>query len=245
MPKGDCMKKNAIIIGASSGIGKSLAEVLSQNSYRLGLAARRLPLLHEIRDSLPGDVFIQQMDVSTSNDAEKQFECLIDQMGGVDLVIISAGTALLNPDLDSQLEMQTIDTNVTGFVVIANAAFRHFQKRGKGHLVGISSIAALRGNAFAPAYNASKAFISNYLEGLRVKAFKNQLDIRITDARPGFVDTPLARGDKMFWVSSPEKAAVQIFHAIRAGKSCVYITKRWRLIAWLMKWMPMNLYKRF
>jgi len=239
------MRKNAIIIGASSGIGKSLAKVLSRNGYRLGLTGRRLLLLQEIKDSLHNDVFIQEMDVSTTTEAEKQFDFLVDQMGDIDLVIISAGIGYLNPDLDSTLELQTINTNVSGFVIIADAAFRHFLNHGKGHLVGISSIAALRGNAYAPAYNASKAFVSNYLEGLRLKALKSNLDISVTDIRPGFVDTQMAQGDSLFWVSTPEKAADQIFQAIKAKKASAYITKRWRLIAWLMKLMPIKIYKKF
>lgn len=237
------MEKNAIIIGASSGIGKSLAEILSREGYELGLASRRLPLLQEIKDSLTNEVFIQKMDVSNAPEAQEQFEKLVNKMGDIDLVIISAGMGHLNPELDSVLEIQTIDTNVHGFVMIAIAAFRHFQKHGKGHLVGISSIAALRGNASAPAYNASKAFMSNYLEGLRLKALKNNLDIAVTDVRPGFVDTPMAQGDGLFWVCSPEKAAEQIVQAVSRKKSRVYITKRWRLIAWLMRLMPDRLYK--
>lgn len=237
------MKRNAIIIGASSGIGKSLAEILSREGYGLGLTSRRLPLLQEIQDSLTSEVFIQQMDVSNAAQAEKQFESLVAEMGNIDLVVISAGTGHLNPDLDYALETQTIDTNVSGFVIIANAAFKHFQQHGKGHLVGISSIAALRGSASAPAYNASKAFMSNYLEGLRLKALKKRLDIVVTDVRPGFVDTPMAKGDGLFWVSSPETAGEQILQAIIRRKSCVYVTRRWRLIAWLMKLLPDELYK--
>jgi len=93
-------------------------------------------------------------------------------MGGVDLVVISAGTGHLNDGLDWDLENEAIKTNVTGFAVMANVAMKHFVKRGSGHLVGISSIAALRGGRQAPAYNASKAFESNYLEGLRQKVRK-------------------------------------------------------------------------
>jgi short-subunit dehydrogenase len=238
------MRKNAIIIGASSGMGKSLAMVLSQNGYRLGLSGRRLSLLEEIKESISSDVFIQEMDISNTTQAEKQFEHLVDIMGEIGLVIISAGTGHLNLDLDSNLELDTINTNVKGFVVIANAAFRHFLKRGNGHLVGISSIAALRGSAEAPSYNASKAFVSNYLEGLRLKALKQNLDISVTDIQPGFVDTQMAQGDSLFWVSSPEKAADQIFQAISSRKAHAYISKRWRLVAWLIKLMPDILYKK-
>ena len=85
----------------------------------------------------------------------------------------------------------------------------HFQNRRAGHLVGISSIAALRGNPEAPAYGASKAFMSNYLQGLRHRFAKQRLPIVVTDVQPGFVDTAMAKADHKFWVASPQKAATQ------------------------------------
>ncbi len=236
------MSKSAIIIGATSGIGKALAEVLAGQGYRLGLTGRRLPLLQEIKESLAAEVFIEQMDVADVPETEEKFKTLIEKMGPIDLVIISAGIGHLNSKLDPSLEIKTIETNVSGFVVIADVAFMHFQTQGKGHLVGISSIAALRGSALAPAYSASKAFVSNYMEGLRLKALKANLDITVTDVRPGFVDTPMTQGQSMFWVAPAEKAAVQIWQAIKAKKVCVYITRRWRLIAWLMRIMPNWIY---
>mgnify|MGYP001469401312 FL=1 len=114
----------------------------------------------------------------------------------------------------------------------------YFLQRGSGHLVGISSIAALRGNSDAPAYNASKAFVSNYLEGLRIKAVKSRKPVFVTDILPGFVETRMAQGEGFFWVAKPERAAEQILAAIRAKKRRAFIPRRWRLIAFLMRFMP-------
>lgn len=151
--------KTAIIIGASSGIGAALADALARNGYRLGLVARRIERLERIKDKLDTDILVQEMDISSGKPVQKHFESFIEKMGHVDLVVISAGIGHINHDLDLTLEQDTIDTNATGFITIANTAFQYFsaQKKG-GHIVGISSIAALRGNASAPAYNASKAF---------------------------------------------------------------------------------------
>ena len=104
----------------------------------------------------------------------------------------------------------------------------HLQARGSGHIVSVSSIAALRGNRAAPAYNASKAFMSNYMEALRNRFPKLKLAIVVTDVQPGFVDTAMAKGEGVFWASAPEKAARQIFAAICNGKEHAYVTKRWR-----------------
>ena len=100
----------------------------------------------------------------------ESFKGLIEEMGGVELVVISAGIGFINPELNWPEEKATIDVNVTGFAALANVAFRHFEQMQSGHLVGISSIAALRGSRIAPAYSASKAFVSNYMEGLRFRA---------------------------------------------------------------------------
>jgi short-subunit dehydrogenase len=123
--------------------------------------------------------------------------------------------------------------------------FMYFRKKKGGHLVGITSIAALRGNKWAPSYNASKAYQVNYLEGLRQKARDLQATVTITDIRPGFVETNMAKGDKLFWVASPEKAAWQIWKAIRKKKRVAYVTRRWRIYALLVRLAPGWMYERF
>lgn len=123
-----------------------------------------------------------------------------------------------------------------GFTAVAIETMKFFKHQGHGHLVGISSIAALKGNKDAPAYSASKAYISNYLEGLRKSVSKTS--ITVTDIQPGLVDTDMAKGDGLFWVAPKEKAARQIFKVIKKKKKHAYITKRWRIIAWILKLLP-------
>lgn len=234
----------AIIIGASSGIGEALAKKLSSEGYSLGLTARRVSLLEKLQRDLPTEVFIEQMDVSKFDEAASSFRQLFEKLGKVDLVIISAGTGHINKTLDSSIELETIEVNASGFVNLACLTYQKFQEQGKGHLVGISSIAALRGNPGAPAYNASKALISNYMEGLRLKSLRGNANIVVSDIRPGFVDTAMAKSENPFWMSSAEKAAAQIYGAIRAKKKVAYITSRWAVVALLMKIMPDFLFKK-
>jgi short-subunit dehydrogenase len=234
--------KRAIVIGASSGIGKELPVVLSQNGFAIGLMARRIDLLEELRNKLPNPTFSRQADISDSS-AMAIRENLIAEMGGVDLIIISSGTGFINPDLNWAMEKKTLDVNVSGFTAMANVSLRHFVKAGTGHLVGISSIAAIRGNGAAPAYSASKAFISNYLEGLRVRARKAGLPVLVSDIQPGFVDTATAQG-RLFWVASPQKAARQIYEAIQRKAKHAYVTKRWSVIGWLLRVLPDFLYEK-
>jgi len=127
--------KKAIVIGASSGIGRELSKILSGNQYTVGVMARRIHLLDELRNEIGNDVLVERIDISDPNSATEALTKLIEKMGGVDLVVISAGTGYLNPELDWALENETIQTNVTGFAAMANVAVKHFIEKGSGHLV--------------------------------------------------------------------------------------------------------------
>lgn len=236
--------KTAIIIGASSGIGRALAVALSADGYRVGIVARRTDMLARLQAELPGPSVSRTVDVSRPELAMPLVRELIDELHDVELFIISAGTGFENAALAWEPERETIAVNVLGFASMVNVAVAHLEARGSGHLVGISSLAARRGNGVAPAYGASKAFVSNYLEGMRYRFRRSKLPVVVTDVQPGFVDTRMAGGNRLFWVASPETAARQIAAAIRARKQHVYVTKRWRLIAWLMRAVPDAVYAR-
>lgn len=235
--------KKAIIIGATSGIGRELAKILSLNNYVVGMAGRRTELLSSLCREISGS-YIKRIDVTKSEEAITLLNELIQEMGGMDMIVICSGVGFINPELDWKLEKETIGVNISGFATIANAAFKYFAYQGSGHIVGISSVAAIRGSGEAPAYNASKAFVSNYLEGLRQKASKSGIGITVTEIQPGFIDTAMAKGEGLFWVAPPEKAAHQIFKAITGKKKHAYITKRWRIIALLLKIMPGWIYNK-
>jgi short-subunit dehydrogenase len=238
------LNRNAIIIGASSGIGLALAFDLSRRGYTLGLAARRLELLNEIAGKLSTGAVTCSLDVTEPDAAMEQLRTLILELGSVELFIISSGTGHENPRLEWESEKQTIETNALGFAAIANVAAKHLELRGSGTIVGISSIAAIRGNGDAPAYGASKAFVSHYLAALRHKFAKLGSKVIVLDVQPGFVDTPMAKGNGLFWVASPEKASAQILKAVDRHRTHVYVTRRWRLIAWLLRLLPNALYNR-
>jgi len=236
--------KKAIIIGATSGIGKELAKMFSQNDYVVGIVGRRSELFPELQKEIPTEVYFKRIDVAKTSEAMNLLGELIKEMCGVDVIVISSGVGFISPDLNWEQEKETIDVNISGFTAMANVAFKYFCKRSSGQIVGISSIAAIRGSGDSPAYNASKAFISNYLEGLRQKTSKLKIPIVVTEIQPGFVNTAIAKGEGLFWVASPEKAAKQIFRAIESKKRHAYITKRWRIIAWLLMIRPYWLYNK-
>jgi short-subunit dehydrogenase len=236
--------KRAIIVGATSGIGRKLAEILVEKGYLVGITGRRQELLAEIKTQNPTQFITQPMDVTDLSATTAQLEALRQELGGLDLLILSSGTGDLNPQLSMAIEKQTIQTNVLGFTNVVDWAFTYFEQQKHGHLVAISSIAGVRGGGLAPAYNASKAYQINYLEGLRQKAAKLPIQLVITDIRPGLVNTEMAKGDKLTWVMPVHKIAKQIMRAINSKKHVVYVSKRWGLMARLLKILPNSMYEK-
>jgi short-subunit dehydrogenase len=238
-------RRTAVIIGASSGIGEALARQLGREGWRLGLMARRLDRLETIARDLAAGTVVRGADVADPSAAAATLEQLIGELGGADLVIISAGTGHLNGALAWEPDRETVAVNVLGFTALAQVAMREFLKKGRGHLIGISSIAALHGSGEAAAYAASKAYQSTYLDGLREIARARGVPIAVTDVQPGFVETammkpgrPLPFIIRRFFVASAQTAARQILRAIRRRSKHVYITRRWAIIGFLLRRMP-------
>ncbi|NND52713.1 MAG: SDR family NAD(P)-dependent oxidoreductase [Flavobacteriaceae bacterium] len=235
---------NAIVFGATSGIGRQLASFLVKDGYKVAITGRRQELLEEIKKEQPKAYSIYILDVQDINSTAQSFDQINQSFKTVDLIIHTAGIGFENPELDWEKEHETIKTNVLAATHIYDLAFNLFKKQGFGHLVSISSIASLRGNRHSPSYFASKAYQVNYLESLYFKAKEIKGNkVYITDVRPGYVDTRMALGDDIFWMSSLEKASKQIYNAVKRKKRTVYISRRWIMIAWVLKIVPSWLIK--
>ncbi len=230
--------KKAIIVGATSGIGRQLAIILAGNGYQVGITGRREELLTELMALKPDSFIASAFDITNIQKVPLKLKELSDQLGGLDLLIMSSGTGKINPALEPDIERYTNEVNVAGFTAVADWSFNFFEGQASGHFAAITSIGGIRGSRQAPAYFASKAYQINYLEGLTQKAKKTGLPIYITDVRPGFVDTAMAAGENIFWMATVEKAANQIFSAIERKKNVVYVTKRWRPIAFIFRLVP-------
>jgi short-subunit dehydrogenase len=236
--------KHALIIGATSGIGKELAKVLVENNYFVILTGRRENLLKKIQQSKPKSYAYKVQDVTNLKSCETLFNEVKSEFKNIDLIIYSSGVGSPNYTLDWELEKPTLETNVMAATKIYGLAYNLFKEQGYGHLVGISSVASIRGNRHVPAYFASKAYQASYLESLWMKASRSKANIYVTDIQPGFVDTSMAIG-KTFWMANSTKAANQIYTAIKKRKKKAYITKRWGLVAFILKWVPAKLLMKF
>ncbi len=235
---------NIVIIGATSGIGKALFEKYANADNRIGIVGRRANLLDKLSRQYPSKTIIAKADVANLEEIEHAINTLHKGLPHFDLVIMCAGVGDINATLDYAIERPTIDTNVVGWTYVIDRFYCIFEKQGFGHLVAITSVGGLRGEPTAPAYSATKAYQINYMEAIRKKAFKNGGCITVTDIRPGFVDTAMAKGEGLFWVMPVDRVSNQIISAIRKKKSKVYVTKRWHILAFVYKKMPFSIFKR-
>ena len=226
-------KKRAIVIGASSGIGREVARLLMAEGWTLGVAARRTDLLQTL-----GDVQVEQIDV-TSEEAPERLRALIDKVGGMDLFFYASGIGKQNRELVEGIEMATMQTNALGFTRMIGEAYRYFAQQGGGHIAAITSIAGTKGLGPAPAYSATKAMQNVYLQALEQQAHARGLKIRFTDIRPGFVDTALLAGDFRYpMMLKPERVANEIVQAINGKRHIRVIDWKYRLLTAVWRRIP-------
>ena len=232
-------KKRAIVIGASSGIGREVARLLMAEGWTLGVAARRTDLLQTL-----GDVQVEQIDV-TSEEAPERLRALIDKVGGMDLFFYASGIGKQNRELAEGIEMATMQTNALGFTRMIGEAYRYFAQQGGGHIAAITSIAGTKGLGPAPAYSATKAMQNVYLQALEQQAHARGLKIRFTDIRPGFVDTALLAGDFRYpMMLKPERVANEIVQAINGKRHIRVIDWKYRLLTAVWRRIPRCIWRR-
>ena len=214
---------------------------MAGRGWKVGIMARRVELLEQLRAEYPREITVAAIDLRHTQDSIERFRALADAMGGIDTVVLNAGIHLPNLHFDWKIDQEVLQVNTVGFIALANAAAVIFLKQSHGHIVGISSIAGTRGSGKSPVYSASKACVSNYLEGLRQRLLNT--NIRVTDIRPGFVLTDMLQNRKhLLWAADAKTAARQITGVICSGNKVAYVTRRWRWVACFYKIIPQFLY---
>lgn len=232
------MGKKVIIIGATSGIGREVALIYIAQGWKVGVAGRREAELEALRSAYPEQVSAQALDV-TKEDAPQKLQALIEQVGGMDVFLLSSGIGKQNPTLETGLELATAATNVEGFIRMTNAAYHYFEQQGHGHLAVISSIAGTKGLGAAPAYSATKGFQNIYMDALDQLARMKKLNIRFTDIRPGFVATPLLNNQKKYpMLMDAPIVALDIVSAIEKKKRVAIIDWKFRLLVGFWRLIP-------
>ena len=232
------MNKKVIIIGATSGLGREVALIYIAQGWKVGVAGRREAELEALRAAYPEQVSAQALDV-THEDAPEKLQALIEQVGGMDVFLLSSGIGKQNYTLETELELATAATNVDGFIRMTNAAYHYFEKQGHGHLAVISSIAGTKGLGAAAAYSATKGFQNIYMDALDQLARMQKLNIRFTDIRPGFVATPLLTSSKKYpMLMEAPIVALDIVSAIAKKKRVAIIDWKFRLLVGFWRLIP-------
>lgn len=238
------MDKKAIIVGASSGIGREVALLLLKEGWRIGVAARKEESLQELKATAPERVEVMPIDI-TKADAGEQLLILVEQLGGMDLYFHASGIGKQNRTLTENIELRTMATNAVGFTRMIGTAYRYFAERGEGHIAAITSIAGTMGLGPAPAYSATKAMQSTYLQALEQQTRQRGLNIKFTDIRPGFVATALLDDDFPYpMLMKPQVVARDIVESIRRGRHVRVIDYRYRALTFVWRLIPRWIWRR-
>lgn len=244
--------KRVFITGASSGLGAALAAEYARQGALLGLVARRESALEDVVAGLdnPGRHRVYAVDVNDATALRQAADDFLAEAGGVDVVIANAGVSwgtVTEEQEDLEVFRQIFSTNVLAMVATFApfiAPMKHQAERGGRdlRLVGIASVAGMRGLPGAGAYSASKAAVMRYCESLRVELRGS--GIRVVTIAPGYIDTPMTQINDypMPFLMPAAQFARRAVQAIDAGAAWRVIPWQMGFVAHLLKWMPNNLY---
>lgn len=241
--------RTALVTGASSGIGSALSQLLARHGIHVALVARRPSELQKVVDAIAaegGKASSFPADVSDPASITAAVERADAELGGLDLVVANAGVAVTrwSGKITWSDCADTIGVNVTGATATLVAAIPGMLARGKGHLVGVSSLAAYRGLPKLAVYSASKAYLSNLLESLRIDL--GSKGIAVSEVRPGYVRTAMNANTqgKMPLSMDADEAAQEIFDAILAKKALHAFPMPVAMSMRSMSWLPTSIYDK-
>jgi short-subunit dehydrogenase len=243
-------RQRAIIIGSAKGLGAAMARRLAREGYSLALTDRNSDLLNQICAEINqecGEVRARPYlhEVREYQHIPDLLQKMMKELGGLDLFVYNAGVLLPTTPVTYEFEKdrQTMEVNALGAIAWFNEVAPIFQALCSGQIVGISSVAGDRGRVGNPAYNASKAALSTYLEALRNRLTRH--GVHVLTVKPGFMDTEMLKSSpKTFWVISPDMAAGDIWKAIRTRKQTIYTPSRWGLVMLIIRHIPSVIFRR-
>jgi short-subunit dehydrogenase len=232
--------KTIWIIGASTGIGKALAQNLNAQGADLILSARSEDGLKKLNDELGGQHTVLPVDVSDNEALKKATSSFKKLHSVVHLAAIYDPTSL--NDLTHDTMSKIIDVNLKGTFNVIEATLPILKKQGYGQLALCGSVAGYRGLPNGQPYSATKAAVINLAESLRAEEQKNGLDIRLIS--PGFVETPMtAKNDfDMPMAIKPEEAADAIAKGLLSNSYEIHFPKKFTFIMKFLQLLPAWLY---
>lgn len=238
------MAGTVFLTGASSGLGEGMARAFARRGRALALAARRKDRLDELAVELrragAPNVTTHRLDVTDYDSVPGVLAEAAGAHGGIDVVVANSGIAKAGAAGRGGFAAarSVIETNLIGAMATVDAAVELFRRQGRGHVVAITSVAAVRGLPGQGAYSASKAGLARYLEAVRADVAGTP--IRVTDLAPGFIDTELNRHLKSRpFVVPADKGTEEMVALIEAGVEFAYVPRLpWTLLAQVLKVLP-------
>lgn len=239
--------KSIVIMGATSGLGKEAASIFLKMGWKVGATGRRFELLESFKNSLDvslrDNLEIEKIDIN-SEEAIPSLESLISRLGGMDIYLNSSGMGRSNPDLDLEIELNTISTNALAFVKVMNFVYKYFKVRGVGQIAAITSVAGTKGIGISPSYSSTKSFQSTYITALSQLSHIDKVKIGFTDIRPGFVSTDFIHGKKYPMLMTVEYASRKLVRSLLKRKRVVIIDWRYSILVFIWRLIPNFIWER-
>jgi len=236
-----------LIIGAKSDIAKAVANKYAENGYNLYLAARKSSELQNFANDIKirnqKDVKCIDFDVLDYNSHQNFYNSLEEKPIGVISVVGYLGEQEKAQN-DFEEAQKIMDTNYTGVVSVLNIVANDFEKNKNGFIVGISSVAGVRGRKSNFIYGSAKAAFTTYLSGLRNRLFRS--NVHVLTVKPGFVATKMTEGLDLpkKLTAQPKEVANDIFKAQQKVKNVIYTKWFWRYIMLIIKNIPEFQFKK-
>jgi short-subunit dehydrogenase len=236
-------QKKVWITGASSGIGKALAEKFALEGWKVAISARRKEILDEMAKN--ENIYSYSLDVTNQDQISDVFNKIINDLGSIDLCIFSSGT--YDPKLEQEINVKqnkfVMETNFFGVLYCIKSVEKYFKDKKDGHISIVSSVAAYRGLPNSSGYGPSKAALTNLAESLYFDFKKH--NVRISLISPGFIKTPLTDKNEfpMPFIKSTDFAAEKIFNGLTKSKSFeIHFPKALTILLKFLRVLPYKIY---
>ena len=236
-------QKKIWITGASSGIGKALAEKFALEGWKVAVSARRKEILDNM--AINKNISSYPLDVTNQDQVNNISSKVINDFGDLDICVFSSGT--YDPKLEQEINIKqnkfVMETNFFGVLHCIKSVEKYFKDKKDGHISIVSSVAAYRGLPNSSGYGPSKAALTNLSESLYFDFKKH--NVRISLISPGFIKTPLTDKNEfpMPFIKTPEFAAEKIFNGLTKSKTFeIHFPKELTLLLKILRVLPYRMY---
>ena len=240
--------KTVLILGAKSDIAKAIAYKFLAKKFDIILAARKAnqflsPIAKDLETKFSNNIYVVEFDGNNFeshlhfyNHLPKEPDVIIDVFGFLPNQIAAQN--------NWKISQETLNSNFIGHVSILNIIANDFEKKQRGYIVGISSVAGERGRASNYLYGAAKAGYSTYLSGLRHRLYPH--NVHVMTVKLGYVKTKMTAHLSLpkLLTTTPEKVAVTIFRNYQKKRSIIYVLGIWRWVMMIIKLLPQFIFKR-